>query len=448
MSLTTTLETPVEAVTVLDPLDGGRCADLAEPALVEHLLELHRLKARVEGAIASATGAFDAKKAWTADGARSGAGWLAARVDLGRGAAAAEVQLSRELRTLPIVEAAALAGDLGRVKVHLLVKVRTPELVEIVADQEQFLVDEVTRLTVADAARFLRAWQARAREAVGWTDPDDRPDPADAPRAAVDLSCTFDGRWVLDGEMDAENGALVSGIITAEVDEMFRLGVFSKEDGLTVRQRRGLAMVEVLLRNGRPGTKNGEIRPSIEIIADAKTAAGLMPLDAEDASLRVCEIRDVGPISMTTLGRFLCTARIHGLIFDAEGEPLYLGRDVELATRAQRRALRFQTGGCAFPGCSAPASWCEAHHIIWRERNGRTDLPNLVLLCRFHHHRVHDAGFTITRDIDGAIEVLRPDGTPLTPCRERRRPRPREPDWRPRWTTTSLTWDTLAATRS
>ncbi|MGI8939077.1 MAG: DUF222 domain-containing protein [Iamia sp.] len=403
----------------LDVLDSAGCADLPEAVLVQRLLDLHKLKAEVEGALSATTGAFDAKKAWTADAARSGAGWLAGRVDMGRKKAASEVLLARDLRSMPVVEAAALAGDLGRDKVHLLAKARTPELEEVFADQECFLVGEVVGLTMADAAMFLRAWQARAREMVGWTDPDG-PEPPDAPRAAADLSSSFEGRWILDGEFDAEHGAIINSVITAEVDEMFRVGMFTAGDGLTARQRRGLALVQVLVRKGRVGIKNGEIRPSVEIIADAKTASGLMPFDEEDAASRVCEIRDVGPISMVTLGRFLCTANIHGLVFGADGEPLNLGRDVELANRAQRRALRFEHRGCAFPGCSAPASWCEAHHIVWRDKDGPTDLNNLVLLCRFHHHRVHDDGYLMMRGPDG-IEVYRPDGTPLTPSRRRRR---------------------------
>ena len=328
--------------------------------------------------------------------------------------------LARDLRHTPVIEAAALAGDLGRDKVHLLVKVRTPELEEIYAEQEAYLVGEVVKLTVRDAAIFLRSWQAQARLVVGWTDDDGDPDPPDAPQAAVELSCTFEGRWVLEGELDAENGAIVSSVLDAEVDEMFRVGVFSADDGLTARQRRGLALVQVIQRKSKETTKHGQMRPSVQITADAKTAAGLMPADAEDAASRVCEIVDVAPISMVTLGRFLCTARIHGLVFGAEGEPLWLGRDVELATRAQRRALRYRDHGCAFPGCSAPPDWCEAHHLVARDDDGPTDLPNLVWLCRFHHHRVHDDGWTMTRAPDGTLEVLRPDGTPPTPCRARR----------------------------
>ena len=131
-------------------LGAAACADLSEEALRTHVLELHRLRAQVEGALVAATGAFDARTAWAADGARSAAGWLAARVDLGRGRAQAEVTLGRTLRATPLVEAASLAGDQGRVKVDLLRAVRTPEVEEVFAEQEQFLVDTVAGLTVRD----------------------------------------------------------------------------------------------------------------------------------------------------------------------------------------------------------------------------------------------------------------------------------------------------------
>ena len=54
----------------------------------------------------------------------------------------------------------------------------------------------------------------------------------------------------------------------------------------------------------------------------------------------------------------------------------------------------------------------EAHHIVWWERGGRTDLDNLTLVCTFHHRLVHEFGWSIERDpTDGAIGWLRPDGT-------------------------------------
>jgi len=48
---------------------------------------------------------------------------------------------------------------------------------------------------------------------------------------------------------------------------------------------------------------------------------------------------------------------------------------------AQRKALIVRDGGCIFPGCDRPASWCDAHHIIHWLDSGPTDLWNLCLLC-------------------------------------------------------------------
>ncbi|MEP6482771.1 MAG: HNH endonuclease signature motif containing protein [Rhodoglobus sp.] len=39
-------------------------------------------------------------------------------------------------------------------------------------------------------------------------------------------------------------------------------------------------------------------------------------------------------------------------------------------------------GGCRFPGCDRPPSWCEAHHIVPWSHGGRTDLADGLLLCR------------------------------------------------------------------
>ena len=61
------------------------------------------------------------------------------------------------------------------------------------------------------------------------------------------------------------------------------------------------------------------------------------------------------------------------------------------AIPAQRQALAVRDGGCCAPGCHAPPEWSEAHHVIPWEHGGRTDIDNLVLLCRTHH-TAHHAG--------------------------------------------------------
>ncbi|MGZ4126080.1 MAG: HNH endonuclease signature motif containing protein [Actinomycetota bacterium] len=67
------------------------------------------------------------------------------------------------------------------------------------------------------------------------------------------------------------------------------------------------------------------------------------------------------------------------------------------------------TASVGSPGCGTRA-FTHAHHIVWWERGGRTDLDNLVLLCSFHHRLVHEYGWTLARQRDGTVEWFRPDG--------------------------------------
>ena len=92
----------------------------------------------------------------------------------------------------------------------------------------------------------------------------------------------------------------------------------------------------------------------------------------------------VGPISSFVLGRLVCGARLQRILTDEYGAPLFVGRAMRLATKAQRSALVLRDRGCVIPGCSAPISWCDAHHIRWWRHDGRTDIDNLALVCNRH----------------------------------------------------------------
>ena len=51
-------------------------------------------------------------------------------------------------------------------------------------------------------------------------------------------------------------------------------------------------------------------------------------------------------------------------------------------------------GSRCFPGCDHPPPWCERHHIVAWVDGGRTDLDNVTLLCRHHHHNFAARGWT------------------------------------------------------
>ena len=95
----------------------------------------------------------------------------------------------------------------------------------------------------------------------------------------------------------------------------------------------------------------------------------------------------------------------HGIVLDA-------GRTRRLVSTAQRRALLSRDGGCRFPGCHR-RRFTDAHHIHHWMDGGNTDLDNLVTLCRFHHHLVHEGGFKLQKAPGNTFTVLNPEGMPI-----------------------------------
>jgi hypothetical protein len=70
------------------------------------------------------------------------------------------------------------------------------------------------------------------------------------------------------------------------------------------------------------------------------------------------------PLSASATRRLACDADIIPIVLGTDSVPLDLGRAYRLVKPEQRTALVARDKGCAYPNCSAPASWCDAHHII------------------------------------------------------------------------------------
>lgn len=87
---------------------------------------------------------------------------------------------------------------------------------------------------------------------------------------------------------------------------------------------------------------------------------------------------------------------------------LSLGRSRRIASREQTLALVARDGGCSFPGCDHPPEWCERHHIEAWIDDGPTDLDNLTLLCRYHHHNFAARGWGCRLNLDGLPEWVPP----------------------------------------
>lgn len=104
-----------------------------------------------------------------------------------------------------------------------------------------------------------------------------------------------------------------------------------------------------------------------------------------------------GPIPANQIRHLACDARIIPALLGSDADIIDLGRAQRLVSPAMRKALIARDGGCLTPGCTIPATWTEAHHIIPWSQGGQTSITNSVLLCSYHHHQVHNGRLTIRK---------------------------------------------------
>ncbi|WP_166969294.1 HNH endonuclease signature motif containing protein [Brevibacterium atlanticum] len=73
------------------------------------------------------------------------------------------------------------------------------------------------------------------------------------------------------------------------------------------------------------------------------------------------------------------------------------------ANKKQTAVITARDRGCVFPGCDAPAGWCDVNHVVPHSEGGRTDINNMCLVCSHHHHLMDRSGWEV---------VMLPDGRP------------------------------------
>ncbi|MCI9872978.1 DUF222 domain-containing protein [Arthrobacter humicola] len=102
-----------------------------------------------------------------------------------------------------------------------------------------------------------------------------------------------------------------------------------------------------------------------------------------------------GPVTAGTIRKIACDADIIPVVLGGEGQILDIGRASRVFPPHIRKAITARDRGCAFPQCTIPAPWCEAHHITYWSRGGTTGTGNGTLLCSHHHHVIHKEHWSI-----------------------------------------------------
>jgi hypothetical protein len=97
------------------------------------------------------------------------------------------------------------------------------------------------------------------------------------------------------------------------------------------------------------------------------------------------------------------------VVLTSDGVTIDLGRRRTFAGGA-RLAAQLQRSSCYWPGCWLSTLKCEIDHLKPHAGGGLTNPGNGGPLCGCHN-RLKEGGFTVTRNPDGGLTIVRPDGT-------------------------------------
>ncbi|WP_322762864.1 HNH endonuclease [Frankia sp. Cr2] len=329
--------------------------------------------------------AFDRREGWSGVGIRSCAHWLSWKCGVGLRTGYEHLRVGHALEQLPALRESFAAGQLSYAKVRAISRVAD-------IDTEAEWVRQATHATAGQLERLVAAY-ARLRSADGLEQVAAR-----RARRACSWRWDDDGSLVVHARLEPEDGALlIKAIDAAHVS----LTEGETTETPTPRDRAGnadalTAVAAGFLSNEAPQLAD-PARFTVNIHVDQALLTGETP--PEDAR------GDVEP------GIALHPETIRRLACDATVATPNAGRRHRTVPKALRRLLEARDRStCQFPGCDH-TRWLHAHHAIHWADGGRTDLDNLVLICSYHHHALHEAGLTISINPDQTITVRKPDET-------------------------------------
>ncbi len=361
----------------------SQCSAAEAARLGEQITELCSYLYAAEAKLLALIREFDEKKGWAEQGFYSCAHWLNFKCGIGINAAREKVRVARALVELPETSARLAKGELSYSKVRAMTRVATPEnegaLLNIArhgtAHHVEKLVAKYRSAKRAQAAALAEE-QYRDRELSHYYD--------------------HDGCLVIKARLPAEQGAMIIKALEMALEPNFPAAEEGKADTddasasgqqpVAARRADALARIAEAYLGNDAHTGSTADRYQVVVHVTAETS----------------EIEGGPHVTAETSRRIGCDSTIVRVTDDDNGEPLSIGRRSRTIPPAIRRALRRRDGGCRFPGCTH-TRFVDGHHIVHWADNGETSLDNLVLLCRHHHHLVHEGGFACEKSGNGEV---------------------------------------------
>jgi len=365
------------------------------------VIETERARAALEAVEGHAPAVLERRGSCDADLGMATASWLAWATHGSRRACSTRVRAGGALARLDALDAALSEGDIGFEHVEVMAHaLHNPRVADQVIAAHGELVSLAGRLP-------FHLWRRTVDELVRLWDQDGAFDPArEQVRNRLSLRQVGDVT-ILRSELVGATATMVRQAIESMADRLWRQAQTDQRQtpDLPVPSRstlRALALAD-LCRHGLADGGASSSGPVVDVTLVYRA-------DDQVGAVRTFDGERLEP---TGVGHLFCDAVRHLLTVDDQGLPLHLGHAVRHANRAQRRAMAARDGGCVFPGCDCPPSWCDAHHVVPHHDGGPTDLPKMALLCRHHHGVTHRKGWAMVARPDQTFRWTTPSGRTL-----------------------------------
>ena len=347
--------------------------------------------------------------------------WLSRDAHLPRPKCTRMLRFARALERFDQFDAALTKGEIGIDHLRVVVDLANPRILDAMVELQDLFLSMIPGRTFA-------RWETEVRNIAALLDQDGNHDP-DSDITANRLTITGPGpdtARLLNGQLVGTNGETVRQTLDHIADELHRQFTRDRDHtpDLTVPTRPvllALALVEACRRAVARPVGSTEA-PTTDLTIVIPASDDLDPVDLDDPDQRRpawfgthhthTETLDGIRLTDDTTRLLCCDPALHAVIADTLGRPLDLGRRTRFATPAQRRAARTRDGGCVFPGCEAPSTWTDLHHVT-PYPDGPTALWNLASLCRHHHTITHRNGWTMTATPDGWYHWTTPTGNTI-----------------------------------
>ncbi len=349
-------------------IPGERAEQLAE-------LTCDRRAARYTEIVAwwSAVDAGD----WVGKGYRSPSAWMAAATGEPVGACKRMLTLGDRLRHMPHVAALFEVGLVSEAAVGLVADVWDDAIAAAFDRDELLFADWIQRLPFREARFRLEAWAATEHAN------------AVIEHAATDFESRHFSVVKLDRGMSTIKGALDNegtAIVRAALSMLATPS--GGHDGRSRSQRNADALVTMAkftLSHFEQPVGRRRRPPKLDVLVPYETLTARSGLGLLDGEI----------VTADSARRLACDAGIHRLITLGGSAVIDYDRRTRSVPDPLWRVLIERDVGCRFPGCDVPGDMCDAHHAEHWADGGDTSADNLVLLCWFHHHLLHEQHWSL-----------------------------------------------------